>query len=165
MRTKLFLSLLSLITLFVSTGCKKENNTAPTTAKSTWMLGSQSYTAQTTDVATVPFLDDPIDGENFIITASTNSDDDLIRVAFLDKPTVSGTYTVVDGKGSSLIANTVNVSVDNAAGEFYISTGHAGDKATVTVSGGKITVSFNNITSAEFTTSMQKMVTGNLIEP
>ncbi len=165
MLKKIFVSSFALIALLSLNSCKKDSSSS-SSSKSTWTLGSSSRTADITTTGTATLISDPNDGENYFISASASSGDDIASITFKDKPTVSKTYTVISSASAlGTNANACIVGAVSGFSEFYTSTGKVGDVVTVTVSGGKITASFSNITVEEFSSSGQKTITGNLIEP
>jgi hypothetical protein len=88
----------------------------------------------------------------------------LISVIFYSHPAANGTYVVTNG-GIPAAGAYCQIQVYTYIGTtatLYTSTGKTGDKVNLTISAGKITVSFTNITVSVGSTS--STVSGTVIQ-
>jgi hypothetical protein len=136
--------LVLIVVLFFSCTRSSPNNPSPTSSQ--WVFDGMARKGVTT------FFTNSVD------LISIDSLTNTANVFFPSKPTTNGTYTVTANPpaGGQCI---VGMS-DNS--DSYTSTGVAGDKVTVTVSGGKVTASFSNIAVSDG--YVTKMVSGTLVQ-
>jgi len=163
MTKKTGLGLLAAMVLLSLNSCKKDDSSSsPTT--SSWTLGSTNYTAQVTINGNGTENDDADDGENFFIDASGAAGSNVASVTFKDMPTTSGTYTALADLNNSLGTSPKGCIVLMYNGTYYYSsTNNPSDKINVTVSGGKITATFSNITMQDENSSASKTASGTLV--
>jgi hypothetical protein len=144
------LTFVSIVLLFAISSCKKSSSSG--LAANTWTLNGTTYKSIGGGIFTA--------GANTLtgLDASGNS----ASVEFNVTPT-AGTYTVTaDGTDST---DCIVELTTGATSDFWGSTGKAGDKVTVTVSGGKISASFTNITVESTNTPSDSTTTsGSLVQ-
>jgi hypothetical protein len=128
-------------------GCSKSNsNSTAASSTSQWTLNGTTYKGVTTG------YNDTTTGLGILV--SVDAKGDYLSVIFYSHPLASGTYIVTDGSPAS---NTVQIQMyvySGGAGQIYTSTGKTGDQLDLTVSGGKIKVSFTDITLASGATTV-----------
>jgi hypothetical protein len=145
----------SFITIIIATfsiilfGCKKSTPPTVTTTSATtqWTIDGITFKGISTYFVSAADL------------FSSDSSGNAIDVYFSAIPTVNATYTVTALPPS---AGQCIVGADLISSDSYTSTGVSGDKVTVTVSGGKVTASFTNITMSDG--SVTKTVTGTVAQ-
>jgi len=113
---------------FVVSGCSKKGDAAPS-GSSTWTFEGTTYKSTAASFA-----------NTYLGAGATGS---YIEVGFSVVPTTSGTYTVVDDESDTVGANQCSIDLSQTDRTAYVS--NAGGSATVTVSGGKVSVKFSNI--------------------
>jgi hypothetical protein len=121
-------------------GCSKSNSGSTAAPSATqWTLNGVTYNGVTTG------YNDTSSGLGILV--SVDAKGNYLSVIFYSHPSASGTYVVTDG--SPFPANSVQIQMyvyTGSAGEIYTSTGKAGDQLDLTVTGGKVKVSFTGIT-------------------
>jgi hypothetical protein len=139
---KLFPIILIAIVFF---SCSKSSNASAT---SEWTFEGVTYNGTT-----------HIGAYNFVITSVNSNNTDSISFSY---------SSILETRAMPLLP-TLNPSQSDCvisiyhAGKTYISTGKNGDEAHVTVTNGKVTVSFANITVENAINSDVETVSGNLI--
>jgi hypothetical protein len=140
---------LSFFTVFIALiislafyGCSKSSTTSSTSitnaTSSEWVLSGTTYKGAITGYndTTSTFL---------AILNSTDISGNSITITFYSHPAANGTYAVSDAAGSndcSIAAETYKSGVST----IYDSGITAGDSVNVTISGGKLTAKFTNVT-------------------
>ena len=121
-------------------GCGKSNSGSTTKPAATqWTLNGVTYNGVTTG------YNDTTTGLGVLV--SVDAKGNYLSVIFFSHPSASGTYVVTDG--SAIPNNSVQIQMyvyTGSAGEIYTSTGKAGDQLDLTVTNGKLKVSFTGIT-------------------
>ena len=150
---KLLLSAAALTILFAS--CKKDDDNGGGGSSNTFVIGTTSYSAGT--VQTVA---------SQLIGAATGTTGASVSFQFNGSalPTTGGSFKVVDGTPA---ANEVAVSaaVSNPL-KGYVSTGNDNVSATVTVSGGKVSVSLPKVWAVNpMTAGDSVQISANITQP
>ena len=130
-------------------GCHKSNAApgAATGGSSQWSLKGTTYNGLSVR------YDDTSTGLAVLVSADAKGNE--ISIIFYSHPAASGTYTVTNGGITSagpycLIQEFVYA---NNTSTIYSSTGKTGDMLNLTISGGKVKVSFTNVTMMANTTT------------
>jgi hypothetical protein len=149
------------ITTLIFFGCKKDSNSTGSGTKSTWTFNGVTYNV--TNGSFESSSNELMASDD----ASAAGGGNFIRVFFWSatKPTTNATLTVVDYATATTNPTTCSIQVGNIYGANplqYLSRGTAGDKVTLTVSGGKLTAAFSNITVKDGTNT--KTVSGTIVE-
>ena len=128
-----FLTSLISISLIIFYGCSKSSSTT-TTSSSQWTLKGVKYTGLATVYDTSSSLG---------TLTSADAAGHFVSVTFYTHPTSSSSFTETDGS----IVNSIDCLIDVYDGtNIFSSTGVTGDKVNLTISGGKLTASFTNVT-------------------
>lgn len=134
---KIFLLALTACLLF---GCSKSNSgSTATTASTQWTLNGVTYKGISTG------YNDTTTGLGILV--SVDAKGNYLSVIFYSHPSANGTYVVTNG--SPYPANSVEIQMyvyNGSTGEIYSSTGKTGDQLNLTITGGKIKVSFTDVT-------------------
>lgn len=129
---KILLSAAALTVLFAACSKSDDDNNA----SSTWKVGGTSYTALTVSEDTSLLIG------NLVAVSGTGNNVNSFAIIFDSAiPTANGTYKIVSSPDSS---NEVSIWAINTSGSSmtsYTSSDWANANATVTVSGGKVSVS------------------------
>jgi hypothetical protein len=136
-------------------GCSKSSGGATTSSPSEWSLNSTNYKGDSAVYNATSGLG---------VLTSADAAGNTITVIFYSHPTANGTYTVTGEGGTSAgLYCEINVQTYTpGTSTIYISTGKSGDEVDVTVSGGKITASFKDITVAYGSTTATS--SGNVVQ-
>ncbi|MBA3829351.1 MAG: hypothetical protein H0X33_10480 [Taibaiella sp.] len=134
---KSFLGFIALGILF-GTSCKKSSSSSTTgSGKGSWKVGSNTY-----NVVTVLA---PASSGTWQLLASTGQSGasiNTISFIFFKMPTVSGSYRVVDGvSDSGNEVQMVSSNINGSSNTTYASTSTGNVNATITVTGGKVSIS------------------------
>jgi hypothetical protein len=143
---KISLLTLAVITALTFSSCKKSSSGG---APNQWTLNGTTYKGIITS-------------NEFGFLSSLDASGNAADISFVVTPTANGTYTVTDGSGSD--ASDCSLEIETASGDGWASTGKAGDKVTVTVSGGKITASFSGVTVESLNTQAVTTTSGTLVQ-
>jgi hypothetical protein len=141
--------------------CSKNNtssNNNTLSDSSQWVFKGVTYTGVSTtyDTTSGTYLSG--------VLASTNNIADSISIVFYSHPSANGVYKLDNGTLPKPNPADCTIWVLHAGGT-YVSTGAAGDSARLTVSNGKLTASFTNITTEIRDTSfVTATVSGTLIQ-
>jgi hypothetical protein len=153
-----FLILGLLVSAFFIFGCKKSSSVTPT-GKSQWSYKGKTYTADTT------YIDTTI---HFIYAQDTAGN--YVFLDFNKLPPPSGSYTVINIQSitySDELTSTqcvLEVGVGQDITTAYGSSGSSGT-ATVTNSGGKLHVSFSNVSATSIAYGDSTNIAGQLVLP
>jgi small ligand-binding sensory domain FIST len=148
---KLLILVLTIVTAILFYGCKKNETVAPTSSQ--WTFKGTAYQGIITSY-------DDTTSISFAHIVSVDAASNSLSVNFYSHPAGNSDYTIINN--STLTTDTdclVQVVVNNVA---YTSTGVGGGKVSVTISGGKLTATFNNIPVANGSTTLN--VSGTLIQ-
>jgi len=151
MRKTFFISAILLSVLLFS--CKKDSasNNSSNGNYSHWALAvtnnydNGSYTAHPNNIINAQSSFDntsTLSCDGFVDSSGTYTKEVTINIQFLAKPTASGTYTI--GDPNNLTSSTCSIYLSSATYNSYTSSSF-GQTLNVTVNGGLVTVSFNNI--------------------
>jgi hypothetical protein len=150
-KTILKISFFSLIFI----GCSKNNsnNNSSSGSYSNWILTTSNYDngsynshPNNTIYSTASFGTpdaNTLSGDGFIDSSNTYNKATEIFISFASKPVASGVYKI--GNKQSLTGSTCSI-VLNGSGLNYYQSNVYGEPVNVTVNGGLVTVTFNNIT-------------------
>jgi hypothetical protein len=130
-------------------GCSKSN-----AASNTSTGGVNQWTLKGTTYKGLSSRYDDTSSALAILT-SADAGGNLISVIFYSHPSASGTYTVTNGGISSAGAYCLiqEFVYANNTSTIYSSTGKTGDMLNITITGGKLKVSFTNVTMSDNTTT------------
>jgi hypothetical protein len=141
---KLSLLVLIAITAIIFFGCSKSKTSPATAASSTeWTLNGTTYKGLVTT------YNDTTTGLGILV--SVDPAGNYLSVIFYSHPAANGTYTVTNGGVTSLDNTDCQIECGvytGSASDIYTSTGKTGDQLNLSISGGKLKVSFTNITVA-----------------
>ena len=158
MNKRILAALLSFVLLISCS--KNDDDETPVAVTNGWKLGANSYTTVfAMRVAT---------GGNTAVTAmdaiptGSSSNVNTFIAYFSTVPTASGTYRIVSYP-SALTATQVGIAAGGPNGT-YVSTGAGTVDATVTVSGGKITVTVPQITVKKTNSTEELSASGTIKE-
>lgn len=146
---KNFCILLVAFTLLMA-GCKKDSNEDDTT--SSWTINGKSYTASKTLYSVADQALVAIDDED--ITKAKNG----IMLSFDEKPISSGAYTIKHGE-----AFPGEISIEIVIDENYEYAGQNGYASISILSGGRLKVTFSNITFVDDNDNKVK-ASGTIVE-
>jgi hypothetical protein len=134
---KISLFLFFAVMLITTENCSKSNqhNGTPTASPSQWNFNGNNYkgTATTYDDTSTALG---------VLTSSDNMGNRII-ITFYSHPAAGGRFAVINGNMMFTNSN-CEIQVGKAT-ENYVSTGQAGDSLTLTITGGKLTASFTNV--------------------
>jgi hypothetical protein len=155
---QIFLLALAGTLAFSSCSEKKDDAAAPSFGSIT--VGSTNTNLQATFTTT---------DDGYALVGSDNADTSkasLFVVAFFERKPAAGTYSIGDTAGSSSFLGVVtgSGSRQSSTSRLYFKDD---EKATVTVTGGKVKVSFNNLTETGFDgrdVAGRPTITGSLTE-
>lgn len=157
---KLFQIALIFITSVIFFNCNKSSTSTNniTSTSSQWTFKGITFRGLTTsnDSANIGLVRDVLKSENGGL--------DSISITFWSHPAVSATFTVNRGNlpQPDPVACTILV---NHAGNMYVSTGKAGDKVDLKISGDTLTTTFTNVTvKINDTSFVTQTVSGTLIK-
>lgn len=147
-----FLSAAAATTLFVGTSCKKSESSPSYGSAS---VNGKSYDFKSSSAETKT--------SSFVLTGATTADSNATNIAgveitFKKRPTADGNISVGDSASVSFTyADAETLTVEQRS---YRKTG---EKVSVKINGGKLTVSFNNLTQTSGATP-NAALTGSIIE-
>ena len=156
--------LLAAAAVLIAPSCKKTSTSTPAPSSSVpsngWKLGTTTYsTVLTNRLASINELS-AYDGTPSGSTPSVNT----LNVYFSTLPTAGGTFHIVNYP-ATLGVNEVGVAAATySPGADYVSTGHDGIDATVTVTSGKIKVVIPAVWVKNTTGADSLKLTGTLVE-
>lgn len=155
---KKLLLICSLFSIVFSSCSKDDDKGSPSNG---WKLGATTYNA-----AFVARIGSTTLSAMDAIPSGGSPSVNTLNVWFNALPTSGGTYRVVSyGGGMSLAANEIGVSAGLfATSTTYVSTGSGAVDATVSVSGGKITVSIPEIWVKKTTADDSLKLSGTIVE-
>jgi hypothetical protein len=161
MKRQLGAALLAFVLLI---SCKKDSDDTTATT-SGWKLGTTSYTTAfatriNTGSGTTPGI--ALTAMDAIPTSSNTSSLNTFVAYFSTAPTANGTYRVVAYPGT-LSATQVGIVAGGPNGT-YASTGAGTVDATITVSGGKITIVVPPVTVKKTTSAEELTASGTIKE-
>lgn len=151
---KFYILLAAFTLLFV--GCKKDSD--EDSSSSTWTINGKNYTAAKTLYSVADYALLAADNEDF--TKATNG----IMLNFLEKPTQSGAYAVVPYYRLGGTGGDINIEIFEDGKNHYVTSTQNGDYATISIlSGGKLKVTFKNVTFTDESKNQVK-ASGTIIE-
>lgn len=132
------------IPLFIFYGCSKSNggSAAITGTATQWTLKGITYKGLETN------YNDTTTGLGIFVSADAAGN--FISIIFYSHPAANGDYTVTNGgiPAAGAYCQIQVYTYTGTAGTIYTSTGKSGDIVKVSISGGKITASFTDVTVA-----------------
>jgi hypothetical protein len=139
-------------------GCSKSSGSASSTTNgpSQWTLKGTTYTGLVTG------YNDTSSGLGILVSAAAAGN--TLSIIFYSHPAANGAFMVTNG-GVTAPGTQCMIQVgvyNNNTYDIFTSTGKTGDQVNLTISGGKIKVSFTNITVSDNTTT--STVSGNLTQ-
>jgi hypothetical protein len=150
-------TVIGLIALAVCS-CSKTSGSSnsSTTGPNQWTLKGTTYTGLSIG------YNDTTSGLGVLVSAAAGGN--TLTVIFYSHPATNGAFMVTNG-GVTAPGTQCMIQVGvykNNAYDIYTSTGKTGDQVNLTISGGKVKVSFTNITVSDNATTAT--VSGNLAQ-
>lgn len=147
--------LLLILTLFF-VSCEKDSEEDES---STFTINGQSYSPIKTFYR---FTDDALIAIN---NEDINKANTGIYLEFEEKPTTSGSFEVVQWQKDGPFTGEIYLEITIDGNKFYESTGQSGDYASVSIlSGGRLKVTFNNVTFTDDNHINKFKASGTIVE-
>lgn len=147
---KLYILLVAFSMLFA--GCKKDSDEG--SSNSTWTINGKTYTAAKTIYSVA---DDALG-------AAASDEKNAIILYFEEKPTESGAYTVVPYYRLGATGGDIHIEIFEDGKNQYFTSTQNGDYATISIlSGGRLKVTFKNVTFVDESNNQVK-ASGTIIE-
>ncbi len=156
--------LLAAAAVLIAPSCKKSSSSTPAPSSSIpsngWKLGTTTYsTVLTNRLASINELS-AFDGTPSGSTPAVNT----LNVYFSALPSTGGTFHIVSYP-ATLASNEIGIAAATySPGADYVTTGHDGIDATVTVTGGKIKVVIPSVWVKNTSAGDSLKLTGTLVE-
>lgn len=134
-------ALLALMAILLYACSKSNSGTAAKSNGTQWTLNGVTY------YGVVTGYNDTSTGLGILTSADATGN--YLGVIFFSHPAANGQYVVTDGATGQANGCEVQLGVyKSGVSEIYTSAGKTGDQVNVSITGGKITISFTNITVA-----------------
>jgi hypothetical protein len=159
MNKRILSALLSFV-LLVSCA-KSDDDETPVTTTAGWKLGTNTYTS-VFSMRVATGSNTAVTSMDAIPTGSNSANVNTFIAYFPTVPTTNGTYRVA-AYPSALTATQVGIAAGGPNGT-YVSTGAGTVDATVTVTGGKLTITVPNITVKKTNSTEELTASGTIKE-